>query len=411
MNNIYISVSDSESLKHFGTKGQRRGVRRYQNPDGSLTPEGYYHYYGHARADSYKEKAKQDKERAKEKTRELKYKAKEAKQDAKLIKQAYKAQKAEAKRDMAATKAEADANRQMAKLEKQNRSLDDTLERNAKIAQYNMTTKIMKEQYKAQKKEIKDAKKLASTEAAKKLQDSKNALEEAKRVGASAESDYATALKVNAAQSAQKIAEAERAAKEAQKSEGQKTAEALLKKAGETFVSTAVPIATTATIGYVASKIAGEKSSNFGDWIIAGIDKKPVTAAAGILKSKAEEKKTETAAAPKTKAEKKAEAKAAKEAEKKKEPMPDEMGNKRGESVDIGGGKTARAWTHDTTTSGVHVSDPSGSGGSFLIQTGKEKGFSASSPSASAKNFASDYLKEHPGSKLSESDIYTWLYN
>lgn len=400
MSNIYISVSDGESLKHFGTKGQRRGVRRYQNPDGSLTPEGYYHYYGHAKADSYKEKAKQDKEKAKEKTRELKYKAKEAKQDAKLIKQAYKAQKAEAKRDMAATKAEANANRQMAKLEKQNRSLDDTLERNAKIAQYNMNTKIMKEQYKAQKKEIKDAKKLASVEAAKKLQDSKNALEEAKRVGASAESDYATALKVNAAQSAQKIAEAERAAKEAQKSEGQKTAEALLKKAGESFVSTAVPIATTATIGYVASKIAGEKSSNFGEWVLAGIDKKPVTAAAGILKSKAE---TKTAETPKTKAEKKA--------EKKKEPMSDEMGSKRGESVDLGEGKTARAWTHDTTTSGVRVSDPSGGGGTFLVQTGKDKGFSASSPSASAKNFASDYLKEHPGSKLSESDIYNWLYD
>lgn len=411
MRKEYYAIYNNGSLSHHGVKGQKHGIRQWQNPDGSLTTAGYYHYYGGSKDASYKEKAKQDKERAKEKTRELKYKAKEAKQDAKLIKQAYKAQKAEAKRDMAATKAEANANRQMAKLEKQNRSLDDAMERNAKIAQYNMNTKIMKEQYKAQKKEIKDAKKLASVEAAKKLQDSKNALEEAKRVGASAESDYATALKVNAAQSAQKIAEAERAAKEAQKSEGQKTAEALLKKAGESFVSTAVPIATTATIGYVASKIAGEKSSNFGDWIIAGIDKKPVTAAASILKSKTEEKKSETKTteAPKTKAEKKAEAKA--EKKKEKEPMPDEMGSKRGDTVDLGGGRTARAWTHDTTTGGVRVSDPSGSGGSFLVQTGKDKGFSASSPSPSAKNFASDYLKEHPGSKLSESEIYTWLYD
>nr|DAR78111.1 MAG TPA: Phosphoserine phosphatase 1 [Caudoviricetes sp.] len=32
MNTIY--------LQHHGIKGQRWGVRRYQRPDGSLTPEG-----------------------------------------------------------------------------------------------------------------------------------------------------------------------------------------------------------------------------------------------------------------------------------------------------------------------------------------------------------------------------------
>lgn len=31
-------------LRHSGVKGMHWGVRRYQNPDGSLTAEGYQHY-------------------------------------------------------------------------------------------------------------------------------------------------------------------------------------------------------------------------------------------------------------------------------------------------------------------------------------------------------------------------------
>ena len=32
------------SLMHYGVSGQKKGVRRYQNEDGSLTPEGKEHY-------------------------------------------------------------------------------------------------------------------------------------------------------------------------------------------------------------------------------------------------------------------------------------------------------------------------------------------------------------------------------
>ena len=43
----YYAIIRSDSyLAHHGIKGQKWGVRRYQNADGSLTAEGYAHYYG-----------------------------------------------------------------------------------------------------------------------------------------------------------------------------------------------------------------------------------------------------------------------------------------------------------------------------------------------------------------------------
>ena len=33
-------VMYSQELYHHGTKGQKWGIRKYQNSDGSLTPEG-----------------------------------------------------------------------------------------------------------------------------------------------------------------------------------------------------------------------------------------------------------------------------------------------------------------------------------------------------------------------------------
>lgn len=39
-----IIGNDGGYLIHYGTKGQKWGIRRYQNPDGTLTPEGKLRY-------------------------------------------------------------------------------------------------------------------------------------------------------------------------------------------------------------------------------------------------------------------------------------------------------------------------------------------------------------------------------
>lgn len=45
---------DGEALAHFGIKGQKWGVRRYQNPDGSLTEEGKKRYNSNGDYNSYR---------------------------------------------------------------------------------------------------------------------------------------------------------------------------------------------------------------------------------------------------------------------------------------------------------------------------------------------------------------------
>lgn len=40
MSELYAIITNDNHLEHHGIKGQKWGVRRYQNPDGSLTEEG-----------------------------------------------------------------------------------------------------------------------------------------------------------------------------------------------------------------------------------------------------------------------------------------------------------------------------------------------------------------------------------
>lgn len=90
-------MENKNYLAHHGTKGQQWGIRRWQNPDGSLTPAGREHYrYGDERDSSSKYDIKRLKAETKAK---IKYEKAQQKMNAKLekVKNAEKEKKAKQK--------------------------------------------------------------------------------------------------------------------------------------------------------------------------------------------------------------------------------------------------------------------------------------------------------------------------
>lgn len=78
----YKDIPKVDFLAHHGIKGQKWGVRRFQNSDGSLTPEGEKRYG-----------TKEERMRAREKSKEDRARSKELKSSLKSAKKTYKQQK------------------------------------------------------------------------------------------------------------------------------------------------------------------------------------------------------------------------------------------------------------------------------------------------------------------------------
>ena len=56
---VHTDIYENEELKHWGIIGMKWGIRRYQNPDGSLTPEGRERYLSKGYPNSFTKEGKE----------------------------------------------------------------------------------------------------------------------------------------------------------------------------------------------------------------------------------------------------------------------------------------------------------------------------------------------------------------
>ena len=75
---VHEDIYENDELKHFGILGMHWGIRRYQNPDGTLTPEGRERYGVKTVAETQKETYSQKKEA-------LKYKKNRSEKEEKML--------------------------------------------------------------------------------------------------------------------------------------------------------------------------------------------------------------------------------------------------------------------------------------------------------------------------------------
>ena len=137
MEYVHYFSSDGE-LCHWGIKGQKWGVRRYQNKDGSLTPAGRKRYADEEAA--LKSREKSIKEREKNAARKAKIDAKKSELDAR--EQALKSGKKAAKSASESETPRAKTMREMTDDELRERTVRMQLERNYMDAQKNLAASM-----------------------------------------------------------------------------------------------------------------------------------------------------------------------------------------------------------------------------------------------------------------------------